>query len=276
MPGSGIRQAAVAGSFYEADPLRLRAGLEALLASPVSPRPALAVVVPHAGYVYSGAVAGATFARVTVPRRVIVLAVNHRGRGEPLASWAEGAWRTPLGDLPVDAALVAAVAARAPRLRPDPRAHEREHSLEVQLPFLQLRGPRDLAIAPISIASHRLADLERLGEAVAGAVRASPEPVLVVASTDFSHYIPAAEARRLDELALARIRALDGPGLLATVEEHAISMCGVAPTTAMLVAARALGARPEGVEQVRYANSGDVSGDHESVVGYAGLVVGAA
>jgi len=265
------RAPAVAGLFYPADPAELAHEVHAALGDAAAGEPAIAVVVPHAGYVYSGAVAGATFARVRVPRRVIVLAVNHRGRGAPVASWARGSWRTPLGEVEIDRALIEAVTARAPFVVHDPAAHEGEHSLEVQLPFLQLRGPVDLQVPPISIASHDVERLTLLGEAVAGAVAELGEPALVVASTDMTHYETVALARTKDEMALEHVRAVDGPALLATVLAEEISMCGVAPTTAALVAARALGARQ--AELVRYATSGDVTGDRSSVVAYAGLVV---
>ncbi len=261
------REPAVAGRFYPGSEEPLWVEVTALLGPPTPSRPALGVLVPHAGYVYSGKVAGETYARVEVPGRAVVLCPNHTGFGARVALWPEGGWRTPLGRVPVDAELTAALRA-CPLVEDDRAAHLREHALEVQLPFLQARRP-DVAIAALCLGPLSADACEELGRAVAVAVRA--RPALLVASSDMSHYLPAEVARALDERALARFLALDARGLHETVRQEEISMCGVVPATVMLAAARELGATR--AELVRYANSGDVSGDRESVVGYAGAVV---
>jgi MEMO1 family protein len=263
-----IREPAVAGRFYPAARGRLASDLERLVAAPgVRPRAAVGVLVPHAGYVYSGRVAGETYARVDVPPRAVVLCPNHTGLGARAALWPRGAWRTPLGDVPVDDELTAALRA-CPLVEDDRAAHAREHALEVQLPFLQARRP-DVAIAALCLGPLAEDECEALGAAVAEAARAAG--ALVVASSDMSHYEPADEARRHDERALEPFLALDARRLYERVRGEDISMCGIIPATVMLFAARALGARS--AELVRYANSGDVNGDRESVVGYAGAVV---
>jgi AmmeMemoRadiSam system protein B len=262
------REPAVAGRFYTDDPRALAREVDDLLAAPRARAPALGVVAPHAGYVYSGGIAGAVYASVALPPRAIVLGPNHTGLGRPAALWpAGGGWGTPLGLVPVDAGLTEALAS-GPGIELDRAAHLREHSLEVQLPFLQ-RARQDVAIAALCLGPLDLAACEEVGRTVAAAAREAG--ALVVASSDMSHYVTAEVAREKDQLAIDRILALDPEGLHRTVRRERISMCGVIPATVMLFAARALGATR--AELVRYGNSGDVSGDQRHVVGYAGLVV---
>jgi AmmeMemoRadiSam system protein B len=262
------REPAVAGRFYEGDGVALAREVRALLITPAPPRPALGVVVPHAGYMYSGGIAGAVFARVAVPPAVIVLGPNHTGLGRPAALWPSGGgWRTPLGTVPVAAALTEALAAGG-AVTLDRAAHLHEHSLEVQLPFLVVARP-DVQIAALCLGPLDLEACERVGQAVAAAARGSG--ALVVASSDMSHYIPAAQAQVKDRHAIDRILALDPEGLHHTVRHEGITMCGVIPATVMLFAARALGAKR--AELVRYGHSGEVTGDDDQVVGYAGLIV---
>jgi AmmeMemoRadiSam system protein B len=261
------REPAVAGRFYPADTARLARDVAALLGPAQPDAPALGILAPHAGYVFSGAVAGATYARVAVPERAVVLCPNHTGLGARVALWPGGAWTTPLGSVPIDDGLTAALRA-CPLVEVDRLAHLREHALEVQLPFLQVRRP-GIAIAALCLGPLSAREAEALGRAVAAAVRG--RPALIVASSDMSHYVAEAVAREKDGHALERILDLDAHGLHATVRREDISMCGVVPATVMLAAARELGAREATV--VRYATSGDVTGDRDSVVGYAGAIV---
>jgi AmmeMemoRadiSam system protein B len=268
------REPAVAGHFYPSDPEELAgevasflAGRPAGRADAVPPRHAFGVLSPHAGYVYSGAVAGATFARVAVPRRVVVLCPNHTGRGERVAAWPGGTWATPLGPVPVDDEMTREIV-EAGLATPDREAHRLEHALEVQLPFLQLRRP-DLSIAAICLAGLPFSRCEEIGQGLARV--ASRHRALIVASSDMSHYLPAGVARAKDRLALDRILELDARGLHEVVSREEITMCGFVPATIMVVAAVAQGARE--AELVRYANSGEVTGDEGSVVGYAGVVL---
>jgi AmmeMemoRadiSam system protein B len=262
------RECAVAGRFYPAEPGRLAGEVSRHLAAggPATPAPALGIVAPHAGYVFSGDVAGATYARVAVPARAVVLCPNHTGLGRPAALWADGSWRTPLGSVPVDEELCRAIAA-CPLVEPDRAAHRREHALEVQLPFLQARRA-DVRIAPLCLGPLLLDECREVARAVAAAARLG---ALVVASSDMSHYLPAAETERRDRRALDRVLALDAEGLYETVRREDISMCGVVPATVMLLAARELGATR--ARLVRYGHSGLVNGDLDAVVGYAGVVV---
>jgi MEMO1 family protein len=265
------RLPAVAGRFYPGSSESLAKAVESYLGPVEKPGPALGIIAPHAGYVYSGAVAGSTYAEVEVPDRVVVLCPNHTGLGSSrLALWPEGTWQTPAGDVRVDAELAAAIVKHDPAVKPDPVAHLREHALEVQLPFLVARNPR-LKFVPIVLAGLSFEDADRLGKAIAQAYSDVGARPFIVASSDMSHYISAEQAKSLDSLAIDKAVSLDPKGLFRTVEDNDISMCGYIPATAMLTAARAHGAKE--AKLVRYANSGDVTGDYDSVVGYAGVVV---
>jgi hypothetical protein len=249
--------------------------MNALLAEMLSPRAeaplrARAVVAPHAGWIYSGAIAGAAYARVRVPSRVVVMCPNHTGLGVRRSIWANGQWQLPGADVPVDAELAERIKDAA-NLQEDHLAHLKEHAVEVQLPFLRALNP-DVGVVPIVLAQLSLEDCHEVGQGLAAAIsEVGADDVLVVASTDMSHYIPATAARRLDAMALERVVALDPDGLYEVVTREDISMCGYIPTTVALIAAKALGA--SSAELVRYGNSGDTSGDYDSVVGYAGAVV---
>ena len=263
------RTPAVAGRFYPGSRHSLAAEVARYLEPQQARRQVKGLVAPHAGYMYSGPVAGAVYASVEIPARLIILCPNHTGNGTPLAVMSGGAWQTPLGEVPVDEALAGVLGKALPQLQEDESAHRYEHSLEVQLPFIQACRA-DIRFVPVCVRSSRLETLLRLGEALAAAVAGAGEPVLLVASSDMSHYEPAGEARRKDHLAIRYMEAMDPEGLAQVVEEESISMCGWAPAVAVIEACRRLGARKG--ELVRYATSGDVTGDHGSVVGYAGLV----
>jgi len=291
-----IRHPVVAGQFYPAKPEVLRRELDGFLGAAApssaaavsgaqmvaqgtssgSPRAeekvrALGCVVPHAGYMYSGHVAGAVYARLEVPRRFIMLCPNHTGAGAPLAIMSAGSWLTPLGEAVIDNELAEQLKRELPVLREDAAAHAREHSLEVQIPFLQQLTP-EFRFVPIALGTARLDVLTALGESIARVLRAQPAgEVLVVASSDMNHYEDDARTRTKDRLAIDRMLALDPTGLWETVQREQISMCGFGPAVAMLCAARELGAIR--AELVKYATSGDVSGDRSQVVGYAGIVV---
>jgi AmmeMemoRadiSam system protein B len=267
-----IRPPAVAGRFYPSEPKELaRQIAEFLPATPGAGKiAARGCVVPHAGYMYSGHVAGAVYSLLDIPARCILLGPRHYPRGEAMAILSQGSWRTPLGDAAIDAELAAELMQACPRLREDAVAHEREHSLEVQIPFLQGRAP-DLRFVPVVLGADRYPLLEELGHAVAKVVAAQSERVLVIASTDMNHYESDAFTRVKDARAIERILAVDPRGLFDTVRGEGITMCGYAATAAMLIAMRDLGA--ESADLVRYATSGDITGERDEVVGYAGLIV---
>jgi len=272
---TAVRPPAVAGRFYPANAQRLRAEVETFItptaAAAVEPRiHALGCVVPHAGYVYSGRVAGAVFRRLEMPRRFVILCPNHTGMGEPLAIMSEGAWQTPLGQAAIDGELSAGMKARMPLLSEDQQAHRCEHALEVQLPFLQVLAP-GFQFVPITVGTSNFEVLRALGMAIAAVTAEAGEPLLVIASSDMNHYESDSVTRSKDRRAIDRLLALDPRGLYDIVHEADISMCGYGPATVMLTAARQLGATR--AELVSYATSGDVSGERDMVVGYAGIAV---
>lgn len=264
-----VRRPAVAGYFYPKRPEELRSMIEGMVDPEAKKEKAWAVVSPHAGFVYSGPVAGAVYSSVILPDRFILLGPSHRGQRSVFAIMDKGAWKTPLGEVPLDTELAASLLGGSPSVRVEEGAHEQEHSLEVQLPFIQFLKPT-FSIVPVCISpAADYGALEELGMALAAVVRGSSRSVLIVSSTDMSHYVSHETAKRKDRLAIDRIQALDARGLYDVVLGENISMCGFQPTTAAVLAAKELGARR--ADLVRYMTSGETSGDFSQVVGYAGL-----
>jgi MEMO1 family protein len=276
------RKPAVAGYFYPAEPSVLRAAMERLLAPPVDTQPVKAVVSPHAGIQYSGAVAGAVYAYLRVPEVFLLLGPNHAGLGPPMALNTEGEWETPLGTVSIDDELAAALIEAAPRIQEDSVAHAREHALEVQLPFLQAIGTA-FRIVPLLLGLLSYDVCAELGHAIARTVHGTGRSVVIIASTDMTHcgrsyrHLPPAGmtahafACQEDRYAVERIVALDPLGLYRVVRERNITMCGFIPTTVALLACQELGATSATL--VRYTTSGEVSGDRDTAVGYAGVLI---
>lgn len=261
------RPPAVAGLFYPDDPAELRSEVRRFVGAATGAKRRIGVVAPHAGYVYSGATAGKVYAATEVPARVVVLAPNHTGMGaSERACWARGRLALPGGGVPVDEALCERLIG-AGAVDDDRGAHQREHALEVQLPFLLDRNA-DVQVTPIVLGHLNVNECVALGEALA---RLAPEDALVVASSDMNHYLDDETTRVRDKIALEPLLRLDERGLYATVVKEDISMCGFIPATVMLAFARARGAKRATL--VGYATSGDAFGDRRRVVGYAGVVV---
>jgi len=257
--------------FYPGDKRQLQEQLRAFVKPSSTRKRVLAAVSPHAGYMYSGEVAGAVFSRIEIPDTVAILGPNHRGLGGPVAVAASGSWDMPMGAVPINEPLARLIIDRGgDRMRDDPKAHAMEPSIEVQVPFLQILRP-DVTIVPITVSHISFNDCEKIGLALAQVVRDYGKDVLFVASTDMTHYESRQTAKTKDQLAIDRILDLDPKGLYGVVAEHRISMCGVIPTTIVLSACKALGAAK--AELVQYATSGDVTGDYTQVVGYAGFIV---
>jgi AmmeMemoRadiSam system protein B len=257
-----VRAPAVAGRFYPADPRELAKQVDVCVVARAEKIRAIACMVPHAGYMYSGAVAGKVYGALQLTKRVVLFGPRHYPRGESLAILTEGEWKTPLGQVRVDAKLASELRHAFPRLP--------EHSIEVQLPFLQ-RLLGEFTFVPVVIGTDRFPVLEELGTALAQVLAAQAEPVLMIASSDMNHYESDGITREKDRLAIERILALDPRGLWDTVRDRGISMCGYAPTVAILTAAKLRGATR--AELVGYATSGDVTGEYDAVVGYAGVVI---
>jgi hypothetical protein len=269
-----IRPAAFASprGFYPSSREQLTAMLQDCIPADAEAAEAVAVIAPHAGYVFSGPVAGAVYARVTVPDDVILLSVNHgRSPGAEFALFPEGAWDTPLGQVPIAEDLAAAIQDACPDVQPDPQAHAAEHSGEVHLPFLKCRND-GVRIAPINIMRSGLPQLRQLGQGLAQAVEAHGKPVLLVASTDMTHFEPDAQAREKDHQVIEHVLALDEQAMWDTVQRLHVTMCGHDPVAAGLVYAKSRGAAE--AELVDYRTSADSPyGDRDQVVGYAGIII---
>jgi AmmeMemoRadiSam system protein B len=265
------RMPSVADRFYPGNPEQLRSAMDMLVpvVAEEDKKQALAIVVPHAGYVYSGATAGSTISRVRVPETVVILGPNHHGLGAALALGTED-WYMPLGTVPVNQQLAAAILEQSADIVEDQEAHLFEHSLEVQVPFLQ-QVQEKLHIVPLVVSQVSFERCRTVAHELAVAIKNCEQPVLIVASSDMSHYESRQQAAKKDHLAIDRILAMDPQGLYATVLGQRISMCGVIPTTIALLAAIELGATRS--ELVRYTDSGEASGDTSQVVGYAGLII---
>ena len=266
-----LRLPAVAGRFYPSNPEELTALIRKCTVADAQnpPIPVRACLVPHAGYVYSGQVAGAALARIALPRKIIILGVRHYPRGEPAAILSSGAWRTSLGDAQIDEELAEALKKACPLLHEDSVAHSTEHSLEVQLPFLQVLAP-DFTFVPVALGTLQFESLVSVGEAIARVLEASKENVLLLTTSDLNHYEDDATTRIKDRKAIEELLALQPRGLYDTCRNHEISMCGLGPATAMLTVLNALSVKKS--ELVKYATSADVSGDRNAVVGYAGII----
>ncbi|MFH0861978.1 MAG: AmmeMemoRadiSam system protein B [Candidatus Altiarchaeota archaeon] len=270
-----IRSPAVAGQFYSGSVSGLKEQVEGCLEDVKDKVPALGVVCPHAGLMYSGKVAGAVYSRIRMPDTFVMLGPNHFGLGPDYSIMTDGIWRMPFGDVRVDPIVAKEVFRHSRHLEEDMFAQEREHSLEVQLPFMQ-HFSRDFQIVPLCLRHYEPDDgflrvCEEIGHDIASALKALKCSCTIVASSDLTHYQSREVANENDMAALDAVAALDAKRLFREVREREISMCGYAPVAAMLTACRDLGARK--AELVKYLTSGDVTGDYGQVVGYGGMIV---
>jgi len=265
-----IRQPVVAGQFYPASASRLKAMLEEMVDRDAEKQDVIGLVSPHAGYVYSGPVAGAVISRVKFKDTFIILGPNHTGRGKPLSIMSEGKWHTPLGDVEIDSELARHLLSITHHLQEDDASHLFEHSIEVQLPFLQYFKP-DIRIVPITLSFASLDAYKEIGREIARAISDTGRETVILASSDMTHYEPHDVAAKKDRQAIDAILRLDEDELLRRVEQYNISMCGVAPVASLIAAAREVGATS--AELVKYQTSGDTSGDYSAVVGYAGIII---
>jgi len=265
-----LRLPAVAGQFYPAQSDALLSVVQGFTRSETGSfkAKARACLVPHAGLVYSGGVAGAVFARIALPKKILLLGVRHYPHGAEQAILSEGAFRTPLGDVLIDTPLAIELREHCPALQEDVVAHKQEHSLEVELPFLQVLDP-DFTFVPIAVGTHDLPDLQQTGEGIARVLASWPEEVLIVTSSDLNHYEDDATTRVKDQKAIDQLLRIDAEGLYRVCREERVSMCGLGPAIVMLTALRRLGTGH--AELIRHATSGDINGDRRAVVGYAGL-----
>ena len=266
------RPPAVAGRFYPGTNNSLRTSIQDLTGIlPERKQRVLAAVSPHAGYVYSGSVAADTLGRIEIPETVILLGPNHTGQGKPIAL-STATWDMPMGSVPVDHDLARAILDASDSIEEDELAHQYEHSLEVQLPFLQL-AQANLSIVPIAISHISFKVLEETSLAIAEVIKQSGKKnsILIVASSDMTHYESRASAEKKDHYVLQKLAEMDPEMLYKSVTENRISMCGIMPVTVALIVSLKLGATK--TELIRYTDSGEISGDTDQVVGYAGVLI---
>lgn len=265
-----IREAVVAGQFYPASPDKLREMIAGMVDKRTIKEDVIGLISPHAGYIYSGPVAGATISRAKLRDTFVIIGPNHTGLGRAFSIMAEGTWRTPLGDVEIDTELARKILALSAYLEEEDGAHSFEHSIEVQLPFLQYFR-KDISLVPIVLAHADSAAYKEIGSAIAMAIKDLKREVVIIASSDMTHYEPQSSAQEKDSQAIEAMLELDEDKLIARIEELNISMCGYAPVVSLITAAKALGAKE--AELVKYQTSGDTTGDYGSVVGYAGIIL---
>jgi AmmeMemoRadiSam system protein B len=267
-----IRKPAVAGQFYQSSAFSLKKQVEALIDKKAIKTDAIACMVPHAGYMYSGSVAGLTISSINIKDRVMLLGPNHSGFGHEFSIMTEGVWQTPMGEVTIDASFAKKLVSGSRFLKDDPLAHLSEHSLEVELPFLQY-FKTDFKIIPITFLSNNIKALQEIGKEIADTIKELKleDSLTIVASSDMTHYEPQSVAQKKDKAAIEAILELNEEKLMNTIAEFNISMCGYAPVVTMLALARALGAKK--TKLIKYQTSGDTTGDYDSVVGYAGIII---
>ncbi|MBM3132889.1 MAG: AmmeMemoRadiSam system protein B [Chloroflexi bacterium] len=265
-----IRNPIAAGRFYPGMATALHAEIQRLVDRSAPKVKAIGLVSPHAGYPYSGLVAAETLSRIQFKDTFVILGPNHTGRGVPFSIMTQGVWHTPLGEVEIDSAIARQILEHSNYLEEDEAAHQYEHSIEVQLPFLQY-FKHDVKIVPIVLAHANGETYKRIGESIARGIRSSRSEAIIMASSDMTHYESQERARRKDAKAIEAILSLDEDQLLDRIDSLHITMCGYAPTVALISAAKKLGATQ--AELVRYQTSGDMTGDYDSVVGYAGVII---
>jgi len=268
-----IKLPAYAGSFYPQEREKIKAQVKGFLAGAKSEKTnCLGCVLPHAGYIYSGKTACLTIAGINLPETIILLGPNHSGIGPEFSLLAASCWQTPLGQIEIDQQLSQKILKHCPWVKNESSAHEKEHSLEVELPLLQYFRP-DFKLAALTIASNDMGRLKETGQEIAKIITDGNllGNVLVIASSDLTHYEPLAQAQKKDQLAIEQILQLDEVGLAKNIEKYNISMCGYAPVITMLSCVKKLGAKS--AKLVNYSTSADQTHDASSVVGYAGIKV---
>lgn len=267
-----IREPVVSGRFYPDSALELKRQIESFMPASVQKTDVLGCILPHAGYIYSGRVAVETVSGINIKDTVILFGPSHTGMGAEFSIMTDGAWRTPLGDVLIDRDLAQALLKDSKYLKDDAVAHLSEHSLEVEIPILQYFRP-GFKIVPVSLRSNDSSVLKEIGFGIGSLLRKMDlaGSVLLIASSDMTHYEPHEQARHKDSEAIKAILGLDEDGLVRKVESLQISMCGEAPVVALLCAVKAMGAKS--AKLMKYQTSGEISGDYDSVVGYAGITI---
>jgi len=283
MNGLNLRKPAVAGSFYAGDSKSLKRQIEKCFLHKIGPgkipsvnpkrqNNIIGLVSPHAGYMYSGPIAAHGFYEVALdgtPDTIIILGPNHRGFGEDISIMAEGKWETPLGEIEIDADIAEKIIKNSKIIKSDEKAHQYEHSIEVQLPFIQYIFDKNTKFVPICMTRQDINTDIEIAKSICSSVVG--KNVLIIASSDFTHYEPQEYAENVDKQAINTILEFNPQKLYDIIYQQRLTMCGPGPITAMLIACKTLGAKK--AELLKYATSGDITGMYDQVVGYASLIV---
>ena len=278
-----IRKPAVAGSFYAGDPKSLNMQIENCflhkigpgeipLVNPKRKNNIIGLVSPHAGYMYSGPVAANGFYKIALdgkPNTIIVLGPNHQGFGENVSIMVEGSWKTPLGELEIDTDIAENILKNSKIIKNDKKAHQYEHSIEVQLPFIQYIFGRDIKFVPICMTRQDINTDIEIAQSICSSV--VDKNILIIASSDLTHYEPQEYAESVDKQAINAILEFNPKKLYDMIYHQNLTMCGPGPITVMLIVCETLGAKK--AELLKYATSGDVSGRYDQVVGYASIII---
>lgn len=264
------RKPVVAGQFYPRQANLLKKEIESYIIKNKAKREVKGILSPHAGYIYSGRVAGAVFSQIKIPDTYLILGPNHTGEGRPFALWEEGTWQTPLGSVEIDKELTKQILNQSSLIEADYQAHLHEHSLEVQLPFIQYLSV-SAKIVPLVLGFGTFPQLKEISQAIAKVIKSVNKKVVIVASSDMTHYQPQEVTEKQDHLALQPLLNLEAQKFYETVLNNNISMCGFIPAAVMILTSQTLGAKKG--ELVMYTTSGETSGDYFQVVGYAGVIV---
>ncbi len=265
-----IRHPVAAGRYYPGSASEIREMIEMFVDETAEKEEVIGLLMPHAGYPYSGSVAGATISRVRFKDTFIIMGPSHTGMGKPFSIMTEGVWGTPLGEVEIDSELARQIVAASKYLQEDTQAHQQEHAVEVQIPFLQYFKP-DIKIVPIILAYAPAEIYKEIGKDISGAIKKLNREAVIIASGDMTHYEPQKYAKEKDTQAIEAMLNLDEDELTRRYEELDISMCAHGPAVSLISAAKELGATR--AELVKYQTSGDVTGDYSSVVGYAGIII---
>ncbi|MCP4653532.1 MAG: AmmeMemoRadiSam system protein B [Candidatus Omnitrophica bacterium] len=265
-----IRKPVVEGQFYPKKINEIATIIENFRLKQSSRTNARGIVMPHAGYIYSGRVAATTVNQVQPKKKIIILGPNHSGHGKNFALWAKGSWKISDNNVKIDETIAQSILKEDGLIEEDYGAHEFEHSIEVQLPILHYFF-KEFEFVPITCKLSTLNNYRQCANQIFQAVKKIKEDILLIASTDMTHYQADARARSKDRLAIEKIIDLDDDGLLKIVAKENISMCGAAPTAILIACLKQMGARKAQV--TLYQTSGDTGGDKESVVGYAGIII---
>lgn len=278
-----LRKPAVAGSFYAGDLKSLNTQIEKCFMHKIGPeklppavlageRKIVGLISPHAGYMYSGPVAAHGFYKIALdgtPDTIIILGPNHRGFGEDISIMVEGKWKTPLGELEIDTDIAENILKNSKTIKIDNKAHQYEHSIEVQLPFIQYIFGKNIKFVPICMTRQDINTDIEIARSICSSV--VDKNILLIASSDFTHYEPQEYAKNIDKQAINTILEFNPKKLYDIIYQQNLTMCGPGPITAMLIVCETLGAKK--AELLKYATSGDVSGAYDRVVGYASIII---